>query len=184
MAVKKKFKIDLRIIRFVSVVVAFLLLLALIASISQCCAKNKFTPVGGEDTYSSDVAAGYTIEIDQNFFVSEKNDGFERISVISNPEAYMTISNVAGITYTDYIEVLMSETILQISEKNMKIEGIENSLGMSYSTGSLDNDIVTTIYAIDNGKNGCFVIKYINTNEAKDDIGARFEEIARTFKVI
>lgn len=127
---------------------------------------------------------GYVIYIDSEVFTSEKKDGVEKISAIANPEAYMTISHAENTNFRDYISNVISETNQEIIAKDIKIDSIEDSLGVSYAAGNNYDDIITTIYAVNDGKSGCFIIKYVNTVEAAEGFGVRFQAMVNTFEVI
>lgn len=125
---------------------------------------------------------GYVIFIDSETFVSEKKDGVEKISAIANPQAFMTISHTADTTVEACIDGVISNITSEILAKDLKT--VENSLGVKYTTGFNFDDTVTTVFAVDDGKGGCFILKYEHTFEASEGFGARFAAMAKTFEVI
>lgn len=162
-----------------SVLIAVILLIVVF---SKCSAN------GGEETSSvyvptDDRSYQYTVSFDSSVFTSEKKNGVERIKCIAAPESYLTISHVANRSYSDYINDALSGVSVNVNETDIKLEGNENSLGIRYSTGSFANDIITTLYAVDDSANGCFEIRYINTIGSDGDLGAKFKEIAQSFKL-
>lgn len=121
----------------------------------------------------------YSISIDGDTFVSEKIDGIEKISAIANPRAFMTISHIDNGKSEEYISGVVGKLTQNILAENIKING--NSKGVKYTTGFNFDDTVTTLYAVDDGKGGCFVIKFSHTIEASEGFGTAFEAMARTF---
>lgn len=125
---------------------------------------------------------GYVIFIDSELFTSEKANGVEKITAKANPEAYMTISHVGKQSADGYISDLKASLTQEILADDITIG--KNSPGIKYTTGYEWDDIVTTVYAVDDGKGGCFIIKYEHIVEATEGFGARFQTMANTFEVI
>ena len=180
MAAQKKIKIDPRLVGIIAILVV---LIFLVAVISRSCGENQMQQVREEEQVSNVNAPAYTIEMDAEFFTSKKENNEERISAILDSQAYMTVYHVDNMTYTDCLDDLMAQTTLEITEKEIKIEGIEKSLGFRYSTGSTENDFITTVYTVDDGNNRCFVIRYVNMVKEEESIGAKFAAMAETFMV-
>ena len=128
--------------------------------------------------------AGYVIYIDEKTFTSTKSNRIEKISAIANPNAYMTINKKANSNYNDYIDALAAEKKDGILASDLKLKNIEDSKGISYSTGLNRDDIVTTVYCADDGKGGCFVIEFVHTIEATEGFGSRFSAMLDTFEIV
>lgn len=178
---KINFKPDKKTLYIAAAVLATIILLAVVLGKYSVNSKDDSASLPVLET--RDYSSMYSVTFDSSVFVSEKKNGVEKIKCTANSEAYMTISHVEGFSFSEYIDDVLSNINVNINDKNIKLEGNENSLGVRYSTGSFENDIITTIYAVDDGAGECFEIRYINTIGDDDDLGAKFNGIAQSFKL-
>ena len=67
--------------------------------------------------------------------------------------------------------------------KQMEITHQEN-MGIWYSEGVQWDDMISRIYCIDDGKQGCYIVTYQNTIEEEEGYGSRFKTMLNTFQII
>lgn len=140
--------------------------------------------VSGAGEGQSDGLAGYVIYVDEETF--EKSTtvaGVTRIVARNNPDAYMEIEQMAGQTYE---EAFGEEAALNVSSGRQDISDTnmpEACLAAAFCSGNKSQDKVTTVYAVDNGKGGCFLIRFVHTVEAEEGFGSRFKSMLSTFQI-
>lgn len=100
----------------------------------------------------------YTFFIDKSTFdVTEKTDGETILTAKNNSAVKMTVTPVREMGYKECCRAAEKKhKKLSVSEK-LEIENA-NSVYRS-QTGDTDNDIITTVYCIDDTKGGCIVIE-------------------------
>ena len=100
----------------------------------------------------------YTFFIDKSTFdVTEKTNGETILTAKNNSAVKMTVTPVREMSYRECCRAAEKKhKKLSVSEK-LEIENA-NSVYRS-QTGDTDNDIITTVYCIDDTKGGCIVIE-------------------------
>lgn len=117
----------------------------------------------------------YTFFIDKSTFdVTEKTDGETILTAKNNSAVKMTVTPVREMGYKECCRAAEKKhKKLSISEK-LEIKNA-NSVYRS-QTGDTDNDIITTVYCIDDTKGGCIVI------ECQTPVGAT--QYAQTIEIM
>lgn len=100
----------------------------------------------------------YTLFIDKTTFESKENDdGVTTLTGKENPSVKVTITPIKDMGYKECCRV--AEKNHKKLDNSVKLE-IENTNTVYRSqTGDGDNDIVTTVYCVDDNKGGCIVIE-------------------------
>ena len=100
----------------------------------------------------------YTLFIDKTVFdASESDDGSTSLIAKDNGSVKMTITPVREMSYKQCCNATEKNHKKLSSSANLKI-GNTNTVYRS-QTGDTDNDIITTVYCVDDNKGGCIVIE-------------------------
>ena len=117
----------------------------------------------------------YTFFIDKSTFdVTEKADGETILTAKNNSAVKMTVTPVREMGYKECCRVAEKKHKKLDASEKLEIENA-NSVYRS-QTGDSDNDIITTVYCIDDNKGGCIVI------ECKTPVGAT--QYAQTIEIM
>ena len=99
----------------------------------------------------------YTLFIDKNVFESEENqDGITTLTAKDNSSVTVTITPVRELGYKECCRATEKNHKKLNSSATLKIENT-NTVYRS-QTGDTDNDIISTVYCVDDGKGGCIII--------------------------
>ncbi len=124
---------------------------------------------------------GYAILVDITAFTStETEDGITTITSKDNDKVKMTITPLNDVSYDN----LCLDTIAfygEMGESAALDIGSKNSAYRS-QTGDKADDIITTVYCVDNGKGGSIEIRYETPVSAKD-YSEDFETMLSMFTV-
>ena len=124
---------------------------------------------------------GYAILVDTTSFTfTEDENGITTITAKGNDKVKMTITPLSDVSY----DTLCLDTLAfygEMGESSALKIGSKNSAYRS-QTGDKDDDIVTTIYCVDNGKGGSIEIRY-ETPVSADSYSEDFETMLSMFKV-
>ncbi len=124
---------------------------------------------------------GYAILVDTTSFTStEGEDGITIVTAKENDKVKMTITPLNDVSY----DTLCVDTLAfydEMGESSALKIGSKNSAYRS-QTGDKDDDIITTVYCVDNGKGGSIEIRY-ETPVAADSYSEDFETMLSMFKV-
>ncbi len=100
----------------------------------------------------------YTLFIDKSVFeFSENDDGITTLTAKDNGSVKMTITPVREMSYKQCCTATEKNHKKLNSSAALKIENA-NTVYRS-QTGDSDNDIITTVYCVDDKKGGCIVIE-------------------------
>lgn len=117
----------------------------------------------------------YTFFIDKSTFdVTEKADGETILTAKNNSAVKMTVTPVREMGYKECCRAAEKKHKKLDASEKLEIENA-NSVYRS-QTGDSDNDIITTVYCIDDNKGGCIVI------ECKTPVGAT--QYAKTIEIM
>lgn len=144
--------------------------------------QNKMQPEGNVSL--ADDESGYVIYVNEDIFQSEQKDGVQVIKARLDAAAKMTISYVDAISVKECMEAQLKEQKIETYETAEALELQQDNMGIRYSTGDSWNDSVLRIYCIDNQGKGCYVIRYVNSVEAEEGYGTRFQNMLNTFEII
>lgn len=124
---------------------------------------------------------GYAILIDTTSFTSAENeDGVTVVTAKENDKVKMTITPLSDVSYDN----LCLDTLAfygELGENSALKIGSKNSAYRS-QTGDKDDDVITTVYCVDNGKGGSIEIRY-ETPVSADGYSEDFETMLSMFKV-
>lgn len=124
---------------------------------------------------------GYAVLIDTTSFTSVENeDGVTVITAKENDKVKMTITPLNDVSY----DTLCLDTLAfygELGESSALEIGSKNSAYRS-QTGDKDDDVITTVYCVDNGKGGSIEIRY-ETPVSADGYSEDFETMLSMFKV-
>lgn len=124
---------------------------------------------------------GYAILVDTTSFTSAENeDGVTVVTAKENDKVKMTITPLNDVSY----DTLCLDTLAfygELGESSALEIGSKNSAYRS-QTGDKDDDIITTVYCVDNGKGGSIEIRY-ETPVSADGYSEDFETMLSMFKV-
>ncbi len=124
---------------------------------------------------------GYAILVDTTSFTfTENEDGVTIVTAKKNEKVKMTITPLNDVSY----ETLCLDTLAfydEMSESSALEIGNKNSAYRS-QTGNKADDIITTVYCVDNGKGGSIEIRY-ETPVSADSYSEDFETMLSMFKV-
>lgn len=124
---------------------------------------------------------GYAILIDTTSFTSAENeDGVTVVTAKENDKVKMTITPLNDVSY----DTLCLDTLAfygELGENSALKIGSKNSAYRS-QTGDKDDDVITTVYCVDNGKGGSIEIRY-ETPVSADGYSEDFETMLSMFKV-
>ena len=124
---------------------------------------------------------GYAILVDTTSFTfTEAEDGVTTITAKGNDKVKMTITPLNDVSY----DTLCLDTIAfygEMGESSALKIGNKNSAYRS-QTGDKDDDIITTVYCVDNGKGGSIEIRY-ETPVSADSYSGDFETMLSMFRV-
>lgn len=124
---------------------------------------------------------GYAVLVDTTSFTfTETEDGITTITAKENDKVKMTITPLNDISYDN----LCLDTIAFHGEMGESSALKINSKNSAYrsQTGDKDDDIVTTVYCVDDGKGGSIEIKY-ETPVSADSYSEDFETMLSMFTV-
>ena len=124
---------------------------------------------------------GYAILIDTTSFTSaEDEDGVTVVTAKENDKVKMTITPLSDVSYDN----LCLDTLAfygELGENSALKIGSKNSAYRS-QTGDKDDDVITTVYCVDNGKGGSIEIRYETPVSAKN-YSEDFETMLSMFTV-
>ncbi len=100
----------------------------------------------------------YTLFIDRSTFDSKCETGVTTLTAKGNSNVKMTITPLSNVSYTKLCADTKKSFAVFTDKGMLKIESL-NSCYRS-QTGDKDDDVVTTVYCIDDGKGGSIEIKY------------------------
>lgn len=130
---------------------------------------------------TTDPYKNYTFFTDKSVFDSTVNMGVTTLVAKGNPNVKMTITPLNDVSYSQLCEDT-KKSHAPVTDKDMlKIESL-NSCYRS-QTGDMDEDIVTTVFCIDDGKGGSIEIKYQYPLSAKE-YEKNFDILLSMFKVL
>lgn len=130
---------------------------------------------------STDPYKNYAFFIDKSAFDSTYEKGVTTITAKGNVNVKMTVTPLADVSYTKLCTDTKKTYDALTDKERLKIENL-NSCYRS-QTGDKDNDVVTTVYCIDDGKGGSIEIKYQYPVIAKK-YEKNFDVLLSMFKVI
>lgn len=130
---------------------------------------------------STDPYKNYTFFIDKTVFDSSVDMGVTTLVAKGNEKVKMTITPFSDVSYSILCENTKKTHAPLTDKEILKIESL-NSCYRS-QTGDMDEDIVTTIYCIDDGKGGSIEIKYEYPLAAKE-YENNFDVLLSMFKVL
>lgn len=130
---------------------------------------------------TTDPYKNYTFFIDKSVFDSTVNEGVTTLTVKGNEKVKMTVTPLREVSYSQLCENTKKSHAPLTDKEILKIESL-NSCYRS-QTGDMDEDIVTTVYCIDDGNGGSIEIKYQYPNSAKD-YENNFDILLSMFKVL
>ena len=115
----------------------------------------------------ADIYKNYSIFIDKRTFDFTENGGVTTLVAKNNKNVSVTVTQHKDMTYTELcVEVKKSHTQLS-PDKKLKIDNLNTAFS------SQTDDIVTTVYCIDDGRGGSIELKYqlpVGDKEYTDDI--------------
>ena len=124
---------------------------------------------------------GYAILVDTTSFTSTENeDGITIVTAKENDKVKMTITPLNDVSYDN----LCLDTLAfygEMGESSALNIGSKNSAYRS-QTGDKADDIITTVYCVDNGKGGSIEIRY-ETPVSAESYSEDFETMLSMFKV-
>lgn len=124
---------------------------------------------------------GYAVLVDTTSFIfTEDENGITTITAKENDKVKMTITPLNDVSY----DTLCLDTLAfygEMGESSALKIGSKNSAYRS-QTGDKNDDIITTIYCVDNGKGGSIEIRY-ETPVSADSYSEDFETMLSMFKV-
>lgn len=140
------------------------------------------TPEFQTDVQTGDVP--YVVYVDEEYFISEFVGNEQIIKGIYNEDAKMTITHQSDIGLAECLEKIIMEKEVSEYQTTDSLEITRDNKGIWYAEGMEWDDMVYTIYVIDDGKSGCYIASYENTVEAEEGFGTRFRNILKTFRLI
>ncbi len=124
----------------------------------------------------------YTFFIDKSTFeVTEDEDGETILTAKDNNSVKMTVTPVRSMSYKECCRAAESKHQKLDSSATLEIENA-NTVYRS-QTGDSDNDIITTVYCVDDNKGGCIVIE-CKTPVSATEYAKTIEIMLSMFKVI
>lgn len=140
------------------------------------------TPKFQTDSKTGDVP--YVIYVNEEYFTSEFVGDEQIIKGIYNEDAKMTITHKSDIGLTECLEEIIKKEGITDYQAEEQLEIQRANKGIWYAEGSDWDDMIYSVFVIDDGKNGCYVAAYCNTVEAAEGFGVRFKNMLKTFQLI
>ena len=118
-----------------------------------------------------DIYKNYSIFIDKRTFDYTENEGVTTLVAKNNKQVTITVTPHRDISYTQLCTETKKSHAQLPADKNLKLKNLNTAF--SSQTGDKDDDIITTIYCIDDGKGGSIELKSqlpVSAEGYKDDI--------------
>ena len=123
----------------------------------------------------------YAIFIDKKTFNFTEEKGVTTLVAKGNDKVIMTVTPLLGKDYTEHCAELLEAYASMGDTENLNIEQINS--GYRSQTGDKDDDIITTVYCVDDEKGGCVEIKY-RTPVSAQSYEKNFKILLSMFKIV
>lgn len=123
----------------------------------------------------------YAIFIDKKTFDFTEEKGVTTLVAKANDKVVMTVTPHLDKNYTEHCTELLNSFAPMGDSENLNIEQINS--GYRSQTGDMDDDIITTVYCVDDGNGGCVEIKY-QTPVSAQNYEKNFKILLSMFKII
>lgn len=129
---------------------------------------------------TTDPYKNYNIFIDFKTFDYTVEKGVTTLVAKENSKVTMTVTPLKK-DYSEHCDELLDSYASMGDSATLNIENINS--GYRSQTGDKDDDIITTVYCVDDGKGGCIEIKY-QTPVSAEGYARRFEILLTMFNVL
>lgn len=130
---------------------------------------------------TTDPYKNYTFYIDKKTFDYTLQEGVTTLVAKDNSAVKMTVKPIKTQSYGEYCSELLDNYGSMGESERLDIKSTNSAF--QSQTGDKDNDIITTVYCVDDGKGGCIEIKYQTPVSAKY-YAEKFEVLLSMFKVL
>ncbi len=139
------------------------------------------TPVHKPTEPTTNPYRNYAIFIDKKTFNFTEEKGVTTLVAKGNDKVIMTVTPLLEKDYTGHCAELLENYASMGDSENLNIEQINS--GYRSQTGDKDDDIITTIYCVDDGNGGCVEIKY-QTPVSAQSYEKNFKILLSMFKIV
>lgn len=130
---------------------------------------------------TTDPYKNYTFYIDKKMFDYTLEEGVTTLVAKDNSAVRMTVKPIKSQSYGEYCSELLDNYGSMGKSERLDIKSTNSAF--QSQTGDKDDDIITTVYCVDDGKGGCIEIKYQTPVSAKS-YAENFEVLLSMFKVL